>query len=75
MVRWHDEAELPHGRELPLHGELQNPNSSNGIISAARARAQAPEAEQRAQASGGVAVRCVRTAREGSQVPMMGSEP
>lgn len=57
MVRRHDEAELPHGRELPLHGELQNPNSSNGIISAARARAQAPEAEQRAQASGGVAVR------------------
>ena len=24
MVRRHDEAELPHRRELPLHGELQN---------------------------------------------------
>lgn len=40
MVRRYDEAELPHGRELPLHGELQNPNSSNGIISSSRSGAK-----------------------------------
>ena len=30
MVRRHDEAELPHGRELPLHGQLQNQTAATG---------------------------------------------